>query len=303
MARIQFQPQVYYNTLATREPVCVIQPGDTVVTSTVDAGGHDSTGSKVTKSPNPQTGPFLVQGAQPGDALAVTLDRLTPSRSSGYSGSGLVGGVLEAGHSIPPGEPFRWRLDLHAGTAVPVDATAALPELPLDPMLGCFGVAPEGGAEISASTPGRHGGNMDCRRFREGTTAYLPVFAAGALLSVGDGHALQGDGEIAGMGIEVSFDVEFTVRLLKGWTIQWPRGADNSGIFTVGAGAEPQEALQHATSEMVRWLEVEYGLTSRDAAVLLSQVGGYEVANLCNPLHTMACRMPGRFLPAVPLQT
>src|SRR5439155_1554878 len=89
-------------------------------------------------------------------------------------------------------------------------------ELKIDPMLGCFGVAPPRGQAISCATSGQYGGNMDYRGFTQGVTVYFPVFVPGALLHVGDGHAIQGDGEIVGTGIEISFDVQFTVQLLKG---------------------------------------------------------------------------------------
>ena len=96
--------------------------------------------------------------------------------------------------------------------------------LPLAPMLGCFGVAPPRGQAISTATSGEYGGNMDYRGFIAGTIAYFPVFVPGALVHVGDGHAIQGDGEIVGTGIEISMDVQFTVRLIKGKRIEWPRG-------------------------------------------------------------------------------
>ncbi len=122
-------------------------------------------------------------------------------------------------------------------------------------MLGCFGVAPPGGQAISTATSGQHGGNMDYRGFVSGVTVYFPVFVPGALLLVGDGHAIQGDGEISGTGIEISFDVRFTVDLLKGKQIHWPRGENEAYIFTVGNARPLDQALQHATTEMVRWLQ------------------------------------------------
>jgi len=130
-------------------------------------------------------------------------------------------------------------------------------------MLGCFGVAPPGGQAISTDTSAEHGGNMDYRGFVTGVTAYFPVFAPGALFHLGDGHAVQGDGEIVGTGIEVSCDVQFTVRLLKGYRIGWPRGENADYIFSVGNARPLDQALQHATTEMVRWLAADYGLDAR----------------------------------------
>lgn len=131
--------------------------------------------------------------------------------------------------------------------------------LPLDPMLGCIGVVPADGKAISATSPAAHGGNMDYRGFRAGVTVYLPVFAPGALFYVGDGHAIQGHGEM-------SLDVELTVDLRKGEAIDWPRGENEASIFTVGNARPLDRALQHATTEMLRWLERDRGWTRRQPA-------------------------------------
>ncbi len=127
-------------------------------------------------------------------------------------------------------------------------------------MLGCFGVAPPGGQAISTATSAEHGGNMDYRGFVAGVTVYFPVFVPGALLHVGDGHATQGDGEIVGTGIEISMDVQFTVQVIKGKRIHWPRGENAEYIFTVGNARPLDQAVQHATTEMLRWLKEDYQL-------------------------------------------
>jgi acetamidase/formamidase len=139
-------------------------------------------------------------------------------------------------------------------------------------MLGCFGVAPDRGQAISTATSGPYGGNMDYRGFGEGITAYFPVFVPGALFHLGDGHALQGDGEILGTGIEVSMDVRFTVRVLKGKGIAWPCGENDEFIFTVGNARPLEQALQHATTEMTRWLEQDIALDPTGAHLLLGPV-------------------------------
>ena len=183
--------------------------------------------------PNPQTGPFYVEGAEPGDTLVLHLDRLAPNRSYGFTSAQVAPNVVEPGYVpelpwLPDGRrpQAEWHVDVAAGTATLVAPETRLGRLalPLAPMLGCFGVAPAGGQAISTATSGPHGGNMDYRGFAAGVTVYLPVFVPGALIFVGDGHAVQGDGEIAGTGIEISFDVQFTVGLRKGKRIRWPRG-------------------------------------------------------------------------------
>jgi acetamidase/formamidase len=163
-------------------------------------------------------------------------------------------------------------------------------------MLGCFGVAPENGQAISTATSGPHGGNMDYRGFVGGVTVYFPVAVPGALLFVGDGHALQGDGEIAGTGIEISFEVQFTVRLLKGKRIYWPRGENADYIFTVGNARPLDQCVQHATSEMLRWLQEDYGLDAVGANTLMGQCVQYDLGNIFDPAYTMVCKMPKALL-------
>ncbi len=177
---------------------------------------------------------------------------------------------------LPEPETLTWDVDFAAGYATPQKPLPRLgrPALPLDPMVGCFGVAPALGQAISTATSGPHGGNMDYRGFRAGTTAYFPVAAAGALFFIGDGHAMQGDGEIVGTGIEISFEVEFRLRVLKGKQIGWPRGENADYIFTVGNARPLDQALQHATTEMLGWLTQDYGLTLREASILLGQLRG-----------------------------
>jgi acetamidase/formamidase len=177
---------------------------------------------------------------------------------------------------------------------------ASLPELtiPLDPMIGCFGVAPRNHQDISTATSAEHGGNMDYRGFREGVTVYFPVFVPGALFHIGDGHAVQGDGELAGTGVETSFEVQFTVQLLKGKTIRWPRGENEDYIFTVGNARPLMQAVQHATTEMLRWLKEDYSLDMAAASLILGQCVEYDVGNVFDPAYTMVCKVNKRWLKA-----
>jgi acetamidase/formamidase len=147
-------------------------------------------------------------------------------------------------------------------------------------------------------TSAEHGGNMDYRGFREGVTVYLPVFEPGALFFLGDGHALQGDGEIVGTGIEISLDVQLTVRVLKGKRIAWPRGENATHIFTAGNARPLDQALQHATTEMVRWLQEDDGLDPLGAHTLLGQCVEYEVGNVFDPAYTMICKIAKNLLAA-----
>ena len=195
----------------------------------------------------------------------------------------------------PPSEWGKadWELDLVQGTATLVKPETKLGRftLPMRPMLGCFGVAPERGQAISTATSGPYGGNMDYKGFEQGVTVYFPVAVEGALLFVGDGHAIQGDGEIVGTGIEVSMNVAFTVRVQKGRKIQWPRAENATYILTAGNARPLDQALQHATTEMSRWLMSDYGLDKAGAHLLMGQCVEYEIGNVFDPAYTIVCKI------------
>jgi amidase len=296
-----FTPAHYHVTLGSHAPVLHIADGDTVVTTTVDAMGHDAHNQSVTPGGNPQTGPFFVDGAEPGDTLALHLIRLVPNRPFGVSAAALSPNVVDPDYAreLPERGQAVWQIDSAANTATLMQPPTRLGELtiPLAPMVGCFGVAPSRGQAISTATSGPYGGNMDYRGFAAGVTAYFPVFVPGALIHIGDGHAVQGDGEIVGTGIEISFEVEFSVRLIKGRRIDWPRGENATHIFTVGNARPLDQALQHATTEMMRWLKADYGLDGVSASVLLGQTVEYDLGNVFDPAYTMVCKLAKQYLP------
>ncbi len=306
MTTHHFAPTHYYTTIGSHEPVLRIQPGDTVITTTVDARGQDVNAQQITAPGNPMTGPFYIEGAEPGDTLVVRLDKLTPNRTYGWTARMLAANVVDPSYvpSLPwpidgPKGPAKWHVDAEAWTATLVEPETKLGTLtlPLNPMVGCFGVAPAGGQAISTATSAEHGGNMDYNGFVEGVTVYFPVAAAGALFHIGDGHATQGDGEIVGTGIEISFDVQFTVDLIKGQRIGWPRGENEEYIFTCGNARPLDQCVQHATTEMVKWLQEGYGLDAFGANILMGQTVKYDLGNIFDPAFTMVCKMPKRWLP------
>jgi acetamidase/formamidase len=304
MANHSFTPTHYHTAIGSHEPVLRIGDGDTVRTTTVDAMGKDASDTRVTPGGNPQTGPFYIEGAEPGDTLALHLVRITPNRAIGYTGTVVAPNVVDPwfARELPGATQMaEWRMDVERGTATLIKPETKLGqlELPLAPMLGCFGVAPPRGQAISTATSGEHGGNMDYRGFAAGVTVYLPVFVPGALLHVGDGHAIQGDGEIVGTGIEISMEVEFTVRLLKGKRIGWPRGENAEYIFAVGNARPLDQAVQHATTELLRWLEQDYGLDTVSASILLGQAVEYDLGNVYDPAYTMVCKLRKSLLAAL----
>jgi amidase len=291
-----FVPERFYNTFFGGHPSALrIKPGDRVVTKTIDAGGVDWNGKQVGTGPNPQTGPFFVEGAEPGDMLVVSIEKLDINRGTAYSSS------LLAPYAVDPAtllarvdkEPRRaiWLLDKGKGTARLQGDELGTLELPLRPMLGCVGVAPARKEAIATSTPGAFGGNMDYAGLTAGVKVMLPVTEAGALLFIGDGHARQGEGEVVGTGLETSLDVEFSVAVVKKSAIAWPRLENDTHLMVLGSARPLLEALQHATSEMHRWLMADYGLSDRGASLLMGQALEYEVANVVDPNFTMVAKL------------
>jgi amidase len=302
MALHHFDPTRYYTAMGTYEPVLHVADGDTIETSTVDARGYDQHDRSVTERGNPQTGPFYVEGAEPGDTLAVHFDRIRPNRRRGWTRIPLASNVVDPDYvtSLPTdSDVAEWEVDVARGVATLVSPETSLGRftISLAPMLGCFGLAPAGRQAISTGTSSHHGGNMDYRGFVEGVTIYFPVAVPGALLFCGDCHAVQGDGEIVGTGIEISADVQLTVRVLKGKQIRWPRAQDETYLMTAGNARPLDQALQHATTEMCRWLQTDYGMDARAASTFLGQCVRYEVGNVYDPAYTMICKVEKRLLP------
>lgn len=300
MTTHHYFPTHYHTTLGSHAPVLYIADGDTVITTTVDAHGKDAAGEKITADPNPQTGPFFVEGAMPGDTLSVHFDSITPNRTWGWTRDALAANVVEPEYAqtLPPRELADWHVDGELWVARLVAPPRGLEQLtvPLSPMLGCFGVAPRDGQAISTVTSAEHGGNMDYNGFVQGVTAYFPVFVPGALFHLGDGHAAQGDGEMVGTGIEISMDVQFTARVIKNKKVGTVRGENAEYIFTVGNARPLDQALQIATTEMHKWLTSDYGLDTTGASLLMGQCVRYEVGNVFDPAYTMVCKIPKRFL-------
>jgi amidase len=295
MTTHHFQPEYYHNTMGAHQPVLKIADGDTVVTTTVDARGWDHRGESAAARGNPMTGPFYVEGAQPGDTLAIQFESIMPNRDWGWTRNILAPNVVDPQVAVgmPPFELARWLVDTEQHSVMLESPTPALAKLklPLRPFMGCFGVAPPKGQTLSTGTSGEYGGNMDYKELVPGVTIYFPVFSEGALIHLGDGHAAQGDGEIVGTGVEISMDVRFTARVLKGKTIGWPRGESETHLFCIGNARPLEQALQHATTEMLTLLKEDYGLSAIEASLLMGQAVEYEIANTYNPAYSVVCKI------------
>ena len=312
-AEIKYDPgnDVKFTYCYAHPPVARIKPGDTVVTSTRDASNDVyGTGDKtlfpkldLTKV-NPQTGPFYIEGAEPGDTLVVHLDKIDFNREFGWGGSIPYFGALAPEYKtmmITPPVPdrlFVWHIDRNRRVA-----TIDLPnsrigkvEVALRPFFGTIGTAPAGKECISSLVPGPHGANMDFNETVEGTTLYFPVNEPGALFMLGDGHAAQGDGEIDGAAIETSFNVRFTVNLIKGKCIGWPRLINDKVVMSIGSTRPLIDALRLACADLIGWMVEDYGYDKYEALQLLGQVAQIKIANVVDPQYTVACIIDKKYL-------
>lgn len=293
---LHFDPTAFHRQFSGAiAPVLHLHPGDTVETTTVDAGGVDAKGVRRSMGGNPETGPFFVEGAMPGDTLAIKLVRLRLNRDSAESGDRIVPSAVEPGYyrDAKFDENFNseWKLDRESGIGMLAKPTARLANfrVKLEPMLGCIGVAPPSGQAVRSGWLGPFGGNMDFHGIREGVTVYLPVFQEGALLFVGDGHALEGDGELNGDALETSMDLTFTVDLIRDKSTPGPRFESDEYLMASGIAGSLQDALQEATSELARWLERDYHLSPNESNIVLGSSIQYEIAEVVDPqIHVVA---------------
>ncbi|MDA0350399.1 MAG: acetamidase/formamidase family protein, partial [Verrucomicrobia bacterium] len=299
----QFIATEYYNTFSFAHPPALnIRPGDRVVTKTIDAGGRDQKGNPVANGPNPQIGPFYVDGAEPGDVLVVRLEKLEPNRDFAFSNTFLAPYAADPSFLRHEGERERqqemWDVDRVARVARP--STPALRnqgiEMPFRPMLGCIGVAPPRKEAVWTATPGEFGGNIDYNGMVVGVELMLPVFEPGALLFIGDAHVRQGAGEVLGNALETSMDVEFSVELIKDKKIGWPRIENGDSLVVLGSARPLLQALQHATTELQRWLMEDYGYDERGSSLLMGHALEYEIAQVVDPHFTVVAKIQKSFL-------
>jgi amidase len=293
---------------ATAAPVATLQPGDTLETRTVDAFGGviqkpGDTLAKV-KGDNPLTGPFAIAGAEPGDTLAIRILDLTVDSNRGVGALAPGFGALNTTSYTPmlnPNLPEKiWFYDIdrasNEATYHALDSEFTV-KIPMQPFLGCLGVAPAGGEARASIVPAEFGGNMDAPEVRPGFTIYLPVNVPGGLLYMGDGHAAQGDGEVAGTAIEVPLRVRLRVDLIKRKKISWPRFENDSALMAVGAYRPLDDALRVAFTELVGWMHSDYGLSELDAYELLSKVARIHLVEMVDPNYVVVATVEKKFLP------
>ncbi|GAA1167899.1 acetamidase/formamidase family protein [Pseudonocardia alaniniphila] len=257
-----------------------------------------------TRYTNPQTGPFFVEGAEPGDTLALHFVSIEPARDWGVSTTlplfgGLTGTTRTATLQDPlPELTWVYEIDSAART-VTFNANESDHRilLPLEPMLGTVGVAPERGEVRSTAVPDTFGGNMDTPEMRAGATCYLGVNVEGALFSIGDGHARQGEGESCGVAVETAMNVTMIVDLIKGGAPAWPRIEDDRHLMTVGSGRPLDDAWRAAQVDMIGWLGGLLGMGKMDAYQLLTQISESPIANMVDPNFSAAVKVAKDLLP------
>jgi amidase len=287
-------------TFAVRPPVLTVRPGDVVESETLWGEWYERAGGAWPG----EVGPIAISGAEPGDTLVVEILKVEPNRDTAVSTQGGNFGALVPDSKTAmlneryPSGRYIWQLDRAAGTGtldLP-DSSIGSITVPLKPMLGRVAVAPEGEEAFGGLWPGPFGGNLDAADVREGTTVYLPVFHEGALFYFGDGHALQGDGEVCGSGLETSMEVAFRFDLIKGQAIEWPRLEDADYLMVAGSSRPLTDALRIAFVELIGWLVTDYGFSEPDAYQVVSQLAVVRVANVVDPVYTVVAKFPKRYL-------
>ncbi|MDQ2841261.1 MAG: acetamidase/formamidase family protein [Acidobacteriota bacterium] len=286
-------------------PVMHVKPGDVIDTTTIDADGKaaEEAGYKL-NGPNPLTGPFYVEGAEPGDTLAIKFVAIDVNAKEGWGSAGPGFGALNSSTYTPvlgapiPKSSWTYPVDPGAGAATfrAHDSNFSV-KIPLHPFLGCVGVAPSAGEMRSSIVPAEFGGNMDAPEASVGNTLYLPVNVAGALLSFGDGHAAMGDGEVDGTAIEISMKVKIQVDLIKHKKIEWPRFENSDYIMGVGIYRPLDDALRIAFTNLIGWMHDSYGLSEMDAYELLSKTAEIHLDEMVDPNYVVVAKINKKFLP------
>ena len=285
----EFIPTVFHRQFsALNKPVLTINPGDTIHTTTVDAGGVDAGGVPRSLGGNPETGPFYIVSAAPGDTLVVHIKQLRLNRDTAESTDGIVPRGLNQGLAVTmkdTGKRAKWKLDLAKGIATPANPGEHMKDysVPVHPMLGCIAVAIRpSNAAPGTGDDGSYGGNMDFNEITEGATVYLPVLVPGALLYFGDGHAVQGDGETTGDALETSMDVTVTVDVIPGKRPMEPRIENATHIMAMGENGSIDEAFKEATENMAGWLKDEYHLTPSEIGMVIGTAAEYRISEVAD---------------------
>jgi acetamidase/formamidase len=312
---IEYTPtrEQYVYTFGGAAPAMRIEPGTALRLWSDDAfcgvlrSVDDLSSEKVDlRFVNPQTGPFYVEGAEPGDTLVLHLVSLEPARDWGASAAiPFFGGMTSTDRVVTlqdalPDTTWIYELDRDRNTvAFAARHRDVRIELPVEPMLGTVGVAPAGGEVRSSLVPDRFGGNMDTPQMRAGSTVFLGVNVEGAMFSIGDGHYRQGEGEACGTAVEGAMTTTLIVELIKGHAPGWPRIEDDAHWMTVGSSRPMEDSWRIANAELVLWMADLYSLHPMDAYQLCSQIAKVPVANVVDANYSVVVKAPKALLPTV----
>ncbi len=311
---IEFTPtrEQYAYTFGGVAPVMRVKPGTVLRLWSDDAFGgalrsvDDLSSAKVDlRFVNPQTGPFYVEGAEPGDTLALHLVAVEPAREWAASAAiPFFGGMTSTDRVVTLQDPLpdtTWIYELDRDRKTVAFAARHSDhriELPVEPMLGTVGVAPAGGEVRSSLVPDRFGGNMDTPEMRAGSTVFLGVNVEGAMFSVGDGHYRQGEGEACGTAVEGAMTTTLIVELIKGGAPGWPRIENDSHFMTIGSSRPMEDSWRIGNAELVHWVGQLCGLHPMDAYQLCSQITQAPIANVVDANYSVVVKAAKTLLPA-----
>lgn len=289
-------------------PVARLKPGNILEANSLDCFGNaihrPGDTQALVKGDNPLTGPFFIEGAEPGDTLVIRILDLQVDSDQGLGAFAPGFGALNETNYTPmlhtplPERIWFYPIDHkdNTGTFQALDSNFKV-KIPLHPFLGCIGVAPANGEARSSIVPAEFGGNMDSPEASAGNTLYLPVNVPGALFYFGDGHAAMGDGEIAGTAIEVPMRARLQFELVKGKHANWPRFENEKEIMAAGIYRPVDDALRIAFTELVAWIHADYGLSELDAYELLSKVGRIHLNEMVDPNYVVVASIEKKYLP------
>jgi amidase len=293
---------------ATAEPVARLKSGDILDTNTLDCFGNGlkkpGDTLSMARGDNPLAGPFYVEGAEPGDTLAVKILDLKVDGEYGVGAFSPGFGSINSSRYTPmlggelPERVWFYHINHDDNTATfkAVDTDFSV-KIPMHPFFGCIGVAPANGEARTSLVPAEFGGNLDSPEASVGNTVYFPVNVKGGLFYIGDGHAAMGDGEVAGSAIEVPLKAKLELSVIKGRRITWPQFENEDAIMTVGAYRPLDDATRIALTELVKWIHQDYGLSELDAYELLSKVAKLHLNEMVDPNYVVVASIEKKYLP------
>ncbi|MDO4834221.1 MAG: acetamidase/formamidase family protein [Bacillota bacterium] len=291
---------IFYSFCGKNEPVIRVNAPVNLDFETMDCFGNQLRTPEDTMEEldwdrvNPATGPVYVNGAEPGDALKVTINSIKLNEKGTVcclNDEGTLGKIIEGSHTrvTPVSDGFA---HYEAKNGLRID-------IPLKPMIGVIGVAPAEGLDINTGTPGKHGGNMDNTMIGEGVTLYFPVAVEGALFGFGDLHAVMGDGEIGVTGLEIPADVNVTIDVVKAKAPEYPVLETDEYLAVIVSKPTIDEACLRATELMQSMIAERTDLDLPDIVMLMSLLGNLQICQIVDPEKTVRFVFPKKYIPSL----